>query len=97
MNTVSVALVLGVSVTTVRNLANRGVLRAVRDARGWRIFDPEDVERYARAIAQAQRARRSCPFCGRRVPQRRTYCETIGCRRRRQRLRWRRWRAGHAA
>ncbi len=47
---------LGLSETHVRWLADRGRLRAVRSAYG-RLFDPDDVERFARE--RAARRRRS--------------------------------------
>jgi hypothetical protein len=35
----------GVSIGTVRRLERLGLLRAVRDYRGWRAFSPTEIER----------------------------------------------------
>lgn len=48
---------LWLSETHARALADRGRLRAVRSAYG-RLFDPDDVERFARERAGRRRAER---------------------------------------
>lgn len=35
----------GISTATVRRMASRGLLRAVKDYRGWRAFAPSEIER----------------------------------------------------
>lgn len=97
MTTVEVAGVLGVSCSTVRRLTAKGQLRSTRDALGARAYDRADVTRLKRAMTQAARAVRRCVFCATAVPQRRTYCEGADCRKRRQRLRWKKWHRSNAA
>ena len=45
MSTGQVARTLGVSCESVRRWVSRGLVQALRDARGWRYFRLEDVER----------------------------------------------------
>lgn len=45
LTVIGAARVLGVHVATVRRYAKTGILPAYRDYRGWRVFQPEDVER----------------------------------------------------
>ena len=47
--TSQVANILGVSSETVRQLENRGQLKALKTAGGVRLFDPEEVQRFARS------------------------------------------------
>jgi len=81
------------SVQTVRWYANRGQLTVVRDARGTRWLRPEEVERLADALRALASQARGCRFCGASIPQRRRYCPSVGCQRRRNRLRQQRFAA----
>lgn len=43
----------GLSPKTIRRLERRGVIRAVRDFRGWRQFAPSEVERLRELLGWA--------------------------------------------
>lgn len=45
LRTIDLARSVGVSLETIRRLERRGLLRCVRDYRGWRAFAPAEVER----------------------------------------------------
>mgnify|MGYP001586057983 CR=1 FL=1 len=94
LSTGEVARVLGRSATTVRYHANAGALRvAFRDPdTGIRHFEADDVRRLRSALLLVATSPRACWSCGTDVPQRRRYCTKDGCRKRRQRQRWRAWR-----
>jgi len=49
-----VAKVLGRSHNTVRTYGREGKLRVLRNYRGWRLFDPRDVERLRREIEKLE-------------------------------------------
>lgn len=55
MTKADVARLLNVTPQTVRNMADRGELRAIRTARGWRVFRRRDVERFIRKLVKAGR------------------------------------------
>jgi DNA-binding transcriptional MerR regulator len=45
LRTIDLARAAGVSIETIRRLERRGLLRCVRDYRGWRAFPPTEVAR----------------------------------------------------
>jgi DNA-binding transcriptional MerR regulator len=47
---------LRLSISRVIQLDREGILRAIRDSAGRRLYDPEQVERYARQRKQRQAA-----------------------------------------
>ncbi len=50
-----VARLLNVTPQTVRNMVERGELRAIRTERGWRLFRRRDVERLIARLAKTGR------------------------------------------
>jgi len=45
---------IGVSARTLASWADRGKIKAVRSAGGWRLYDPVDVERLKQQMARRQ-------------------------------------------
>jgi DNA-binding transcriptional MerR regulator len=45
ISTSELARAVGLSIGTIRRMEQRGLLRAVRDYRGWRAFAPSEIER----------------------------------------------------
>lgn len=56
-----VARILGVSPSTIRGYERDGLLRAARTASGTRLFDREDVQRFAAERAQRQQPKETPP------------------------------------
>lgn len=80
---------LGLSKSRIRQYANSGTIAVVRDHNGHRLLDRDDVERLRKVNAAAAKPI-GCAFCGTKIPQHRVYCDGEDCRRRRQRIRWKR-------
>jgi hypothetical protein len=50
LGTTAFAQAVGLSIPTVRRREKQGLIRAVRDCRGWRKFSPSEVERVRRRL-----------------------------------------------
>ena len=94
LSTSEAARLLGRSAATVRYHANVGALRIrFRDPdTRIRYFHVDEVRRLKRALQLVAMTPRACWSCGADIPQRRRYCTKDGCRKHRQRQRWRAWR-----